>query len=368
MVAAESKLAVPMPEPHSRKRLLHRHARTSLLSACVALIVIQGTLRALIAGPMPEWRDPTFEIKARRLEAILKEAKAPPYLIVMAGSSVTCNLFQAKLVEETLASCPHRAGDAFPRQVVAFNMGNHGSGPLTQLVYLKRLLERNVRPDHVVLELSPHLFNGKDLVDIKRFPAAYLSDRDWETIKQFNPDAEMQQHLWQSALFPAYAHRLGILNSVGRFLLPSKDKVQVWDSGVDERGWGELKPVESERIQANARLVLKEYESVLRDFQPGPASLEAFRQLLELVHKERIAASVVLAPQDAAFRSLYSPQSLKAFKGIVGELCRQYEVPFVSAFDWLEQEMFNDCVHPNSRGAAVFSRRLASEVLMPVCR
>jgi hypothetical protein len=368
MFVAESERAASRRQPRSRKRRLHRHACTSLLCAGVALIVIQGTARALISGPVPEWRDPTFEIKARRLETILKGAKAPPYLIVMTGSSVTCNLFQSKLVENTLTSSPRQTTDALPKQVVAFNMGNHGSGPLTQLVYLKRLLERNVRPDHVVLELSPHLFNGKDLVDIKRFPAAYLSDRDWETIQQFNPDGEMQQHMWQRALFPAYAHRLGILNCLGRFLLPGKDKVQIWDSGVDDRGWGELKPVASERIQANSRLVLKEFEPLLRDFQPGPASLEAFRQVLQLVHDERIAASVLLAPQDPAFRSLYSQQSLKAFNGIVGELCRRYEVQFVNAFDWLEQEMFNDCVHPNSRGADLFSRRLASEVLMPVMR
>src|SRR5262245_41135470 len=168
-------------QPKGKLRAFRRHAWLTLLWAGLALALVQGSVRSLIDGPLPEWRDPAFEVKARHLQRILREPGDPPGLVVMTGSSVTCNVFQADLVERTLAS-------ACGRRIVAYNMGNLGSGPLTQLVYVRRLVERGIRPDAVCVEFSPHLFEGPRPVDIERLPLAHLEPGEWEVIRQFNPD------------------------------------------------------------------------------------------------------------------------------------------------------------------------------------
>src|SRR5262245_47297114 len=106
-------------QPNAKLRPFRRHAWLTLLWAGLALALVQGSVRSLIDGPLPEWRDPAFEVKGRCLQRILRQPGETPALVVMTGSSVTCNAFHAGFVEQTLTSI-------CGRRVAAYNMGNLG--------------------------------------------------------------------------------------------------------------------------------------------------------------------------------------------------------------------------------------------------
>src|SRR5438876_660171 len=82
---------------------LQRRSRATLLWAFVAFVILQAGLRFGIDSCWPELRDPTFEIKARRLAQIIAEAPERPITVLMTGSSITSNLFKAKHLEDLLS-------------------------------------------------------------------------------------------------------------------------------------------------------------------------------------------------------------------------------------------------------------------------
>src|SRR5262249_5729664 len=132
----------------------------------------QLALRIGIEYGRPELRDPTFEIKFRQLSSRLAESAASPKTVIFLGSSTTAHGMTADLVEDTVAGSLECPG-------VAFNMGTRAAGPLTSLIPLRGLRARGIRPDLVVIELSPPLYDSADEPsDLQRFPANVLEHED----------------------------------------------------------------------------------------------------------------------------------------------------------------------------------------------
>src|SRR5438046_2141264 len=130
----EEREAAPPPEP-SRKQKLSGHTRASLLCGLATFLLFQAGLRVGIDNWWPELRDPAFEVKARALAEQLASAAEPPVTVLMMGSSMTGNSFKAKFLEDLLTR-------ALAKPALVFNMSNLGAGPLTSLIWTRRLLER----------------------------------------------------------------------------------------------------------------------------------------------------------------------------------------------------------------------------------
>ena len=343
----------------TRRRALQTSARATLLWASLGFLLLQGVFRVVIDRVRPEWRDPSFEIKAARLARILAQHSERPITVLMTGSSVTSNAFKAKQIEEQLTIDLHRP-------TVAFNMGNHGGGPLTQLIWLRRLLERGVRPDFVCVEFSPQLFDQPDVPeDAKRFPTHILTREDIRTIEPYVHDPEMRREWRLYRWFPTYFHRLTILNCTINPIVPLTDRIPTWGGTIDERCWTALPPCSKQELESNVAFTTAHYAAKLEKLATGKTSVQALEQLLALLKRERIHAAVVMVPQSPSIRRLYPAAKLDAFVERVAKLSAENHAQFVKAFDWLDEEQFNDCLHPVSAGAERFSTRLRQEVLLP---
>jgi hypothetical protein len=347
----------PQP-PVRRRRALQASARATLLWATAGILLGQGLLRLAIDNVWPELRDPAFEIKAQRLDRILAHYPQGAITILMTGSSVTSNAFKAKHMEDELAV-------EVNRDIVVFNMGCHGGGSLTQLIWMRRLIERGVRPAFVCVELSPQLYDDPQIpADASRFPAHVLTKQDLDTIRPYAGGQRRREWRWYRYC-PAYFHRLTILNCAAINLVPIKDRIPTWGGTIDERCWTELGARPKEAQEGNVRQIKNAYEQRLKQFTPCTASMQALEQLLVLLKREKVPAAVVMVPQSPTLRQLYPPVKLATFVKHVAGLCEANSLRFVNAFEWLEEEHFADCIHPVSAGAEIFSTRLKREVLLP---
>jgi len=240
MVNEETTRASSADCPKRRRCGFQCHAAATLACTLLAVIFLQAVMRFAVDAPWCEWRDPSFDIKAQRLHGLLRQSGDSAALVVMTGSSVTCYGFEARWVEKSLAP-------ACGQPLVVYNMGNYGAGLLTQWVYLRRMLERSPKPDHVLLEFSPQLLSSGPPIELVQIAAASSTASDWEVISRFNPPEEMYPSFWMQTLVPAYAYRLGIANRHVQFLLPDDAQVQIWMADVDERGWHRELPHQSLR-------------------------------------------------------------------------------------------------------------------------
>src|SRR5438094_683997 len=125
----------------------HRRAWQALASGLLLFAALHGGLAWLVERAGPYLRDPVYADRAARLLRRLAATDAPRCLLVL-GSSRTAYGVRTKLLEEQVRQ-------ALGEPVVAFNFGTPGAGPVTNLVYFRRLLAEGVRPDLVIIEVMP---------------------------------------------------------------------------------------------------------------------------------------------------------------------------------------------------------------------
>ena len=348
-----------MTQGRPRSVALQRQARAAVLWAIGVLVLGQAFLRYGIDHLWPELRDPAFEIKARRLTQVIAQSPRPPVTVLMFGSSVARNIFRAEYLEEQLSR-------ELNRPAAVMNMSCVGAGPLTELVWTRRLLDRGVRPDFVCVEVTPFLYNTPGPpFDAPRFPEHLLTEADLEIVERYSGDAELRHKWSQFRWFPAYEHRLTIVNCLSESLVPIQDRVPTWRDSKDRRFWAALPSPSAEQLQATLVNVKGMFESQLRYFAPGEPSIHALEELLALLHREGIPTAVILAPVGPTVRKLYPKEPLDRFVQQVIQLSDRYSCRYLDAFDWLGEDMFGDSIHATAEGADVFSNRLAREVLLP---
>lgn len=337
---------------------LHSRSRATLGWALATFVLVQVGLRILIDYWYPAFRDPSFEIKAGRLQRAIEASTSPPVTVVMVGSSLTGNGFHAKYLENILRADLHQP-------CLVYNMSSRASGPLTDLVWIKRLLERGIRADLVLIEFAPFLFNSaRAPVDVHRFPYYTLEHGDLDILERYGDDAELIRKWWTCRLVPCHGHRLTMLNCLTPELIPIADRMNLWDN-CDERFWACPNlhtPAELQVIRAKAKKIL---DVGIKEFTPGASSVQALEELLVLLEKAKVAAALVMVPQGPTLRSYYAPQTLLELKEKVVALSRRHRCSFIDALTWLDEEEFSDFYHTTRDGAITFSTRLATEFLLP---
>ena len=347
------------PRRVKRRTMLRRRSRAAVLWAVGVLVLGQVGLRFGIDHYWPQLRDPSFEIKAGRLSRIIAQSPAPPVTVIMVGSSVARNAFKAQYLEEELSR-------ELGRPVAVMNMSCLGAGPLTELVWTRRLIDRGIRPDLVCVEVSPFQFNTPGApVDAPRFPDHMLSEADLEILERYSDDPELRAKWSQYRWFPAYAHRLTIVNCLSESLVPMLDRVPTWRDSMDQRFWAAQPAPTGPGHRTVLKSIRDMFEKQVRVFKPGEPSIQALEELLALMQKESIPAVVILAPEGPTLRSLYAKEPLDRFVERVVRLSERHGCRYVDAFDWLDEECFGDSVHATAEGADRFTNRLKREVLLP---
>jgi hypothetical protein len=337
-----------------------RRASAALGIAAAAAIGTQLAL-GLAAEESLFIRDPGYSDKEIRLARQEAEHPEGPR-IVMLGTSRTAAAFHAGRVWEMNG-----------RRGVVFNFGIPASGPITHLVYLKRLLADGHRPDLLILEVLPPTLS--DTPGGPGIPAGPLEGRflfgdrlrycELETVIGYGFPAEDVRHKWrQTIVAPCYALRFPIMGRLAPSALPWHLRFD-WSRGCDDFGWGASinERVTSEQYARGLKQACGEYRDILTDMVPDGGGARALADLLALCRDEKIAVRMVTMPEAAGFRSMYSPDVLARLHGYLERLCREYGCEYTDAQEWLADDAFSDGHHMLKSGAVKFSDRLYRAVI-----
>lgn len=337
---------------------LRRTARAAIAWAVASFVLLQVGLLLLTDFWFIRLRDPSYGPKIASLQRRLKSVgHNRPCTIVMLGSSRTADALNGSVAEHALA--------ATGRDSIVFNLGIPGAGPMQEYLTLRRLLADGVRPDVVLVEVMPPLLDQRVGEVPLWMPSERLSARDVQFLQEGGVPCRDLRHAHRlDAFFPWYARRFVILSMALPKLLPNALR-QDWCRTCDASGWVPHREVHDrpELLRAASQHAHDEYSEILTSFRLGGASCHAIRQTLATCRTAHIRAVLVLMPEGSAFRSWYTPASLRQARNFLDQLQREYEVPVIDAREWLADEDFVDSHHTRNCGAEVFSRRLGREAL-----
>jgi hypothetical protein len=350
-----------------RRRLVH-HPRTDVLWGLLAFAVSQIALALAIDRCLPQLRDPFYAHRAERLRHSALDPKPPAATVVMLGSSRVQRGLKPSVMNERLER-------ELGRRLVLFNFGVPACGPVTSLLYFERMRREGIKPDLLLIEVVPMLLAGRSAEgrgDLPLESQFFGANRLWHGELNFIerhgfPGDEFRKCWWQYWPVPCYGQRFAILSEYLRRLLPPELRLDN-DARIDGAGWMEstAPALTPERRQAAVSQAWREHGAVLSKFHLCPAACQAQRDLLTRCREEAIAAVLVLMPEGEPFRGWYSPDALERIDRYVRSISREFAVPIVDARRWVADDDFGDGHHLLPSGAAIFTERLATDVLVPL--
>lgn len=336
----------------------NRSARRTAFIAVVAGGVAFAALHLALAAAAEITllvRDPVYADKELRLCRIERAAPGTP-LVLFLGTSRGGYGFEADRVPEATGG-----------RIEAFNFGIPATGPVTHLVYLRRLLDAGHRPALLIVEILPpalaHLPDGPlegRFADGNRFHADEL---DVVASHGF-PDAKLREQWRESLVAPWHSYRFHLVGRVSPTMLPWNVRFD-WGRPPDPRGWNAAigdEPV-GEQAAEGFKQATREYGGILRSARPGGPAVRALGELLALAREYAIPTRLVLMPEAVAFRALYPRAYTVQLDRVLSEAA--HGVPVDDARRWVPDDDFRDGHHLNRTGAAVFTDRLTREVIVP---
>jgi hypothetical protein len=339
--------------PAATRLTRRRAARRAVVAGLAAVVALELGL-GLASELYPRIRDPFYGDKLVKLQRKLADREP---CVVWRGSSRTGFGFHGRRIEDRLPG------------VAAFNYGIPASGPVTHLVYVRRLLADGVKPDLLLLEVLPSM-----LADLPGGPLERhwvfgdrLTYRELDTVIRHGLPAGEVRRRWAEATFhPWYALRFQLLGRVVQSWIPWQLRFD-WSRGADECGWGTperdtITPDERQVAVARARL---EYAPVLHDLTPGGHAADALRELLAVCRDHGVPVKLVLMPEGTEFRSWYPPAVRERLTAFLAGVCGEFGCECIDAREWVADDRFTDGHHLLRPGAEQFSDRLTDEVLRP---
>src|SRR5262249_28045712 len=121
---------------------------------------------------------------------------------------------------------------------IAFNFGMTGAGPLVETIVLTRLLAQGVRPNFVLIEALPAMFDSElSGVEVTRISTNRTWFQDFPLLVSHGREAnELALRWWQEALIPCYSGRFAMMNQLAIEFLPAERRLD-WVFSLDETGW-----------------------------------------------------------------------------------------------------------------------------------
>lgn len=338
-------MTAPPPTPRAR-----RCARRAVVGGVAVFAALQVGF-GLLAEARPQVRDPLYGDKLVKLRRRLRDGDPT---VVMLGSSRTGLAFHAANVEGQLGG------------VVAFNFGVPAAGPVTQLVYLKRLLRDGVTPDLLLVEVLPSMLaasaDGRPQ-ECGMLSADRLTRRECDAVAGYGFPADALHARWaRTVALPAYWLRFQALARILPSSLPWNVRCD-WSRGADgdgfSRAWAQS--VDDEKRTTLTENARREYAPTLAAYAPGGPAVAALDDLLALCCDRGVAVRLVLMPESSDFRGYFPAEGYDRLLRRLGE----FGVPLVNAREWLDDSAFYDGHHAFVAGADAFTERLTREAIAP---
>jgi hypothetical protein len=345
-------LHVVPPATGVRARLSRRRAFRTVLWFVAAVVVLNvGWLAALDYGPA-RLRDPEYGKRLTQVRARTGENPTRPLVLTLGSSRTAMGVCPAVL--EDGASGP-----------LLFNFSLAGSGPVMELMALRRALADGVRPAAVVVEYWPaFLHEGGPYHEQARLDVARLRLVDRALVREFFRDpAAAEAAMRDQRLNPWYGHRRSLVNQIMPSLLLKSERSESMWKGIDDWGWL------PGRVSATAEERAKGVESTATYYVPLFASYEvsevadrALRQLVAECRANGIAVALMYLPEGATFRAYMTADSVRASDAHLRRVVSELGVPLIDARGWVPDDDLPDGFHLTQSGAAKFTRRLSGAV------
>jgi len=279
--------------------------------------------------------------------------------MVVVGSSRVNLAVRGEFVESAFEK-------ATGQRAVAFNFGVPAAGPIANLLAVRRLVNSDVRPDVIVLEVLPPLMAGQrvqppelpNLVPERLLSSEHFlighNDVDW---------SECNSRWWTAELAPWYGLRLQLL---GRVLWPWRPWSAQFKSSrdTDATGWTRSmrQSVDSHGYLTGVEQAWREHGEALCGLQCRGATAGAVRESLEECRRHNVRAVLLLTPEGSEFRSWYLPKADAELYRFIDELRRDYGVPLIDARTWCPDSDFADSHHLLPMAASCFSEKLGQAI------
>ncbi|MCI0456413.1 MAG: hypothetical protein L0Z62_05475 [Gemmataceae bacterium] len=336
-------------------RDLARRSRRQLGWLLAGFALCQVVLAVAIEGWLPQVCDPEHAGKLERLRASRAAAPDRPLVLIL-GSSRAAFGFEAQYL-----SAPSPGAHPF-----AFNFALMGSGPLLELVTLRRLLADGQRPTLLHVEVMPAMLlaRGGRRLEERMLDGARLRADEMALLHPHCREPRRVLSGWcLGRALPCYRHQAELR---GCLLPDGSANAPPASWAFDGHGWccRADQPSAGDRRQA-AELARVQYGEFCSGSALAAEPVEALHALVTLCQEEGIPVGLVLMPEGQSFRSLYSPLAETAIVCFVERARREWGVAVIDARTWVEEAGFWDGHHLLAPGARRFSERLAREALDP---
>lgn len=339
-----------------RRPVLRRRARLAVAAGIIAFLASQFVLNFFIEVWEPCVRYPEFGYRLAGLRRLLAAEPGRPLFLAL-GSSRTEMGFRPEVLPSY-----RTVGGVEP---LVFNFGISGSGPLRQLLHLRRLLASGIRPDWIVLEISPFMLAAPD-GGLGRLPNEAVSCLDLGILTELSPVTWTFFQTWLAhRLTPVHSDRKGLLCRYGpHFCLMEAFSTHgifcVCPDCFGWLAWADADPTPERRRPWLAR-ISQTYSGEVSD-----ACDRILHRLLALCREQGISVALCLMPEGKDFRRRYVPSTLAALDAYLACLAREWRVPLIDARSWVADADFIDGHHLLQRGARGFTERLGRELIGPL--
>jgi hypothetical protein len=345
-------------------------------------------------------RDPEYH----QLERTLRERLAEnPHkdLLLFVGSSRFTNGIDARRLNE------HPEWGHY----LVFNFGIPTAGPTLERIMIDRLLDRDIVPKIIYLEvLLTHLNAGpQQQLDQKMIDAARLSyselrfacesgfaedtqgstnARSWETSRNSHRSADVpsshrsgnaRSSLWgqwlSSRLLPMRRHQKELHDfialdapSSGAYFsdasssdTPSSDAKQMERADHHDDYGTRMRNVLIHTPEQMKALALRQYGRYLESFAVAQGPYYRLLQTIELCRQRGIEVVLVVMPEGQEFREGGGTEIIQKREAFIERIRREANVPLIDARHWCVNDDFYDGHHLSVQGAARFTARLSQE-------
>ena len=254
------------PHPHPNpppSRGREQRARRAVLAGIAFVLLAHAGLNVALDTVKPQWRDPEYGHRAKRLAEIDRTRGGRPLVVALGSSRTQMGFSPADL-----------SLDDGPDSPVAYNMGQAGAGPLLQLLNLHRLLAAGVRPDAVLVEVMPPALAKGGPAEHVLFPhVPRFGSADVGRLAPYCDDPAALRRDWAKVrVSPWYSLRFLLMSHALPGFLPWDRRVDFQWRMLDRHGWSAypFDPVPADVRDRGTAAARTSYEATLADFRVAP--------------------------------------------------------------------------------------------------
>lgn len=347
-----------------RRISLRGRATAAVVMGAAVFFTVQIGLGWAIDTERCPLRDPIYFDKLAKLQrhaAFFAPPGDRPTTLLFIGSSRTLNAVNARVAGVQLS-------ETLGRPVEAFNFGQAGAGPITNAVYLRRLLKEGVIPDFALIEVHPTFLAGQREEQPEQrwlLPIRLRRDEIPVVRSMGFPAADPPVHGPRGYLAPWYEYRFLLLDRYAPFFLMNNQRLNGGHES-DEFGFARLQEwSDPEGKPSLLRTALGQYAFYFQGYRPNGIGVNGIRDTLDVCKANGIRPAVILMPESPTWLGWYDAEGLVELNRLMKRLGQEYGVPVFDGRTWVPDELTMDGHHLAGLGADRFTKRLVSEALAP---